>query len=559
MSLGITLNNGELVSVDIDEKTVLTKKLMTNDVLNAQFTVNKVIPIGIGSYTEVNGIRYYVYQLPTIKKGNNNAFNYTVIFSGKLHRLKQKALISSDELMEFSYVGTALDFITMIVASISEIEAMWIVGSVATTTKQKIEFYNDTCYTALYKVAQTFNLEFQLQDQTINLQPSIGTIKNLTFEYGQSKGFYSIERRIIANAPHYTRVYGFGASKNIPYTYRDRAKRLIFEEKYLEKEITTYGIKEGIYINDSIFPQRTSTLTAASIVFNGAGFDNNNSYIEDSLLDFNINDYLLEGQVAKIVFKTGDLSGYEFEIWKYENDVKRIYINSSTEGDGYTTPNENLKPKVGDEYTLVDIDMPPSYVIQAEADLKAATQRYLDDNSIPKTMYIVEIDPKYIKDNSISLAEGDIATIKDDQLGVDRPIRIVQISYPFINSNKITAIIADEIPYLRKQLDNIELQRTNNQVQAVTQNITNVTNVSNTNTTVIDSSNTIIINGRKFFFVKGFDNVENLTVLEGGDYIYGNLWDRFTYVKNWQYKGNGLRLELRTSWEEIETLEKEQV
>ena len=60
MSLEITLNSGEVIAVSINENTVLTKKLMTDDILQAQFTLDKVIPIGIGSYTLVNGIRYYV-------------------------------------------------------------------------------------------------------------------------------------------------------------------------------------------------------------------------------------------------------------------------------------------------------------------------------------------------------------------------------------------------------------------------------------------------------------------------------------------------------------------
>ncbi len=560
MILNILYKAIVVASVEIDEKTVLTKKLMNEDRVISEFTTKEILPLRIGCYIVVEGLNYTIRKLPTIVKVNDNTFNYTVLFESELDTIKDKLLISSDGLTEFSYVGTAEELLTMLIASINEIKIGWQVGTVDVTDSKKIDFANENCYTALYKIANEFKFEFIVANKTIHLQAAVGTLKSVTFEYGKTKGLYSIERRLIANSELYTRVYGFGSEKNIPYTYRDNAKRLIFEEEFLEKEVGAYGVKEGYYINEDIYPQRTGTLTDTSIQFIAEAYNVTESYITDATIDFNINDYLIEGLTAKIVFKSGDLSGYQFEIWKFDSANKRIYINPYSEANGFNLPNENSLPKIGDSYTLIDIEMPPSYVIAAEAELKAATQVFLDENSIPKTMYVVKMDQKFIKTLTEVISIGDLVGIKDNQMGIDRAIRIAQLSYPLVNPNKKEAIIADEIPYIQRQLTAKQAAASAKAIAAVytkiVQEINNKTIINNevTNeTTIVNEPNTVLINGKKFRYVKGYDNTTNLEVLETGDFIIDNYWDRYTYVKKWLFLG-GIK-EKSDNWDRIETID----
>lgn len=203
-------------------------------------------------------------------------------------------------------------------------------------------------------------------------------------------------------------------------------------------------------------------------------------------------------------------------------------------------PNENSKAKVGDTYTIVDIQMPAIYIHNAEEELRAATQKYLDENSVPKSLYLVKIDSKYAKANSIVLDAGDLVRINDAQLGVDRAIRIAEVSYPLVNPNQIEAVIADFIPYTLQQLVSKNAISGKKAIQAVTNKITNILNTQNisnktTNTTNIYNevaeSGYIIINYRKFRHIKGFDNLVYST-LEVGDWILDNYFDRITYCKN---------------------------
>lgn len=567
-NLTIYRNAVEVTTVEIDEKTILTRKLMNEDKVTSDFIVKGVLPIALGDYIVVNGKNYYLNQLPNIEKVNEKTFKYNVIFQSNLYDLYNKLFTSVEGLSDWSYTGKPIDFLTKIVNSMNEISTGWTVGTVDDSGEKLMDFINENCRTALTKIASAFNFEFEVVGKTINFKNAIGNLTAYTFKYGKNNGLYSIERRAFESQNVFTRVYGYGSTRNIPYTYRDRKKRLVFEidgKNYLEKNVGIYGIKEGQYTNEDIYPHRTGTISAVNNVFDATVYNATTSYIEDSSIDFVIANTL--DIKPKIVFKSGDLSGMEFEVWKVEDPntdliPERIFLNPITESDGLVFPNENSKAKIGDTYTIVDIQMPAIYIHKAEEELRAETQIFLDANSVPKSLYLVKIDSKYAKANSIVLDAGDLVMINDAQLGVDRAIRIAEVSFPLVNQNEITAIIADFIPYTLQQLVSKNAIVSGKAIQSVINKITNVQNTTNlssktTNTTNIynevEEVGFIMVNNRKFRHIKGFDNLVYGT-LEVGDWILDNYFDRITYAKKWQYLG-GLDA-LKANWEQIETIEK---
>lgn len=553
-----------VATVSIDEKTVLQTKLMNEDVVISEFVTSAVLPLAIGDYITFAGKFYYMNNLPTIVKKNTGTFKYSAAFQSELYDLNQKLLISSDGLTDFTYAADPLGALALIVSNMNENFAGWTVGDVDPGDVQVIAFFNETCRMALGKIAEVFAFEYEVIGKTINFKKAIGTVKNYTFQYGQGAGLYEIERRQVENKNVFTRVYGYGGTKNIPYTYRDRAKRLVFEERFLEKNTAIYGIKEGQFTDEEIYPKRTAPLTAVNIQFTDEGAYNvTDSYVEDTTLNFDINDYLLEGSVAKIVFKSGALSGYQFDIWKYDHDTKRIYFNPFSESDGYVLPSATSGPAVGDKYTLVDIKMPGIYVIEAEQALKAATQRFIDENSVPKMIYIVKMDPKYAKANLIDISAGDLVKVVDVQLGISRSIRISSLSFPLCNPYKMTAVIADFIPFTLQQLTQRNQSRQEAQLRTVVTNITNTVNnndYSYRGTQVINNygaeypeEDVVIINGRKFNFTKAVYNTLNPRILEPGDIISDQFWDDETYVVEWRFKGGDMTD--RDNYFEVQTID----
>lgn len=544
----LTIYRGEnpanlVATVSIDDKTVYNHKVMEIETISSEFYVPAAIPIQLGDYIVFNNKNYYLNVLPSIKKTGHLTNKYNATFNGVLYDLNNKLFISSDGLSEFSETGNVALFLQLIVDSINTISAGWQVGEVEQSNDLRLDFVNETCLEALRKVALEFKFEYELNGKVINFKKAIGSPRELTFEYGRNLGLYNIERKQVDSKAVYTRVYGFGGTKNIPFDYRNRAKRLVFEERILEKNVNVFGVREAQFTDESIYPKRTAVLTDVNVQFSVDAYDNNSSWVEDTTLNFDINEYLLEGQSAKIVFKTGDLAGVEFEIWKADFNSKRIYFNAFNDTDDYSLPNLTKQPKIGDEYTLVDLKMPEAYVIAAERELKAATQVFLDDNSIPKTLYIVQLDPKFTKENNIVLVAGDLVKIIDKTIGINAAIRIQELSFPLVNPNKITAFIADYIPYTLQDYANRTAVKTIKSFKAVNTKIENLVAgqktvvTAKTETTEVKQAFQVTINGRKYWLVKAYDNDTQNEFLEIDDIIYGNWWDRYFYVTGWRYKG----------------------
>jgi hypothetical protein len=441
--------------IEIDIRTEFSKKLMGDHTITAQFYTDTPISVQLGDYIIYNNEQFYINRVPSMKKIKSDAFEYTIVFCGEVHELEKKLFISSDGLTDFSYTGTANDFLDLVIQNMNTYSTGWHIGVVATTEERTLEFSGDYCRGALTRIAEEFKLEYEINDKTIDLTTSVGQVRAYAFEYGKGNGLYNIERQHVRDQNIVTKVYGFGGVKNIPFGYRSRAKRLVFEERFLTANTDLYGVVEGVYKNEEIYPKRTSTLTAVHIQFNtgkdGTEFNNRTSYIEDSTLDFDINDYLIDGETAKIVFKSGDMSGVECEIWKYDAAQKRFYFNEYVDSDGYKQPSYNtgatIQPRTGDSYTLVNISLPQSYIDAAEAELRSLTQTYIDENSVPQVVYTGNIDPKYARENGVSLRCGDKVTVIDADLGVNTLIRIAGITFPLVNPYKLNLTIADFVPY----------------------------------------------------------------------------------------------------------------
>ncbi|MFC2110496.1 phage tail protein [Bacteroidota bacterium] len=465
MNLSILRNAVEVANVSIDEKTMFTHKIMGEHKITSSFFTVAPLAVQIGDYIEWLGSSFYINQIPPFKKLSNISYEYTVTFEGVVYNLFNK-LFMDEGSADFSYHGNAEDHLNLLLTNINSTDAGWTTDTVAVTESKTITYSSQNCRNALNTIAKEFELEWKLDNKAITMVKSIGVATALNFEYGRGNGLYSLTRGRIDDANVVTRVYGFGAAKNLNYDYRSGKKRLVFDVLKLEANTGLYGVREGIFTDDTVFPQRTGIVS---------GIDAGNIYkLIDTSIDFDINDYLLKGVPQKIVFKTGALSGYEFE-FRYDHSNKEFTLIEFTEENDYKLPSALNKPAIGDTYTLVDIKMPQSYIDVAETDLQAKTQEYLDENSTPRVTYGLTIDEKYIRDNGIDLKVADTINLIDADLGVDKNIRVSQISYPLANSDKVTALISDIIPYtvqerlikktienkvITKQVDRTAIERT---------------------------------------------------------------------------------------------------
>lgn len=439
MTLDIYRGASVIANVEIDESTQFNQAVNGDHAITCNITVANVINFNLDDYIIYNGETYTINTIPAYTKVNNISHKYEIRFEAPIFSLYDEFIQHLGE-TTFSYLGTALQHLTLLIDAIKEIDSDWELGTVDATDEIFLDYDGDYCQPALVKIADAFKLEYSLAGKVISLSKSVGTNTNVSFAYGEGNGLYSLTRRAIDDKNVVNKVYGFGGSKNIDYQYRNGAKRLVFEDRFLEAT-TTYRARAGRYVNEEIYPKRTGTVTAISGLVDGL------FTITDSSLDFNITDYLQEAISGKVVFTSGELSGSQFEIHKYDNTTKTITLLQLKETDSNILPNTTYAHAVGNTYTLVDINMPTSYIVAAEAKLQAETQAYLNENKVPRVAYELDIDEKFIRDNGISIKAGDKVTIKDSQLGINDLLRITAISYPLVNTDNIKATIANFVPY----------------------------------------------------------------------------------------------------------------
>jgi hypothetical protein len=241
---------------------------------------------------------------------------------------------------------------------------------------------------------------------------------------------------------------------------------------YIEYNTDKYGLIEQSLVFDDIYPHRTGKVT---------GVDAANQYkFTDATLDFDINAQLLPGTPARVQFNTGQLAGYSFKIAQngYNSVSKEITILKNDDEKTLDIPSTLLRPAIGDEYVLIDMVMPQSYISAAETLLLQKAQDYLNTYSAPVYSYTVDIDPKWARLNKVQLKYGNVVRVIDADLGIDRMIRIVsvekkltdeyayQITLGEVVSQSLIAQINNNISSNRNGIDNINTSLSGNKLLA---------------------------------------------------------------------------------------------
>ena len=435
-------------SVRIDEGTRLIRQLLGEDIIKSILKVPDIIDIQIGDYTVWEGICYYVNALPNIKKNSTNSFDYDVTFESEYYELLKTQFMDLDGNSDFYLVGNVETFIDLIVTNMNREHTGWIKGTCDQTNAdyKLLSFSESNCMQVLQRLCGEFEGEFYFDGKNICFTDKTGSDSGLTFKY--KEGLRNIARQTLSEKNIITRLYAFGSKKNLKSDYREYSRRLKFVsggESYLEKNIDKYGTIEHTEIFDDIYPHRTGTISSVDA-------EDITKFTDDGM-DFNLNDYLLPGVTAKLHFNSGDLGGYEFEVYSYNNATKEFTIIAFKDEQGYDMPNDTLKPAIGDKYVLLDIKMPQTYIDAAETALQTKAQAYLDNNCDPRLTYLLVPDWRYFKANSISLGLGDSITIEDTDLNINSLVRIVELTRILINAYKYTLKLSDHLePQLIQRL-----------------------------------------------------------------------------------------------------------
>ena len=426
---------------------------------NVSFNVESKdsLDIKIGDYIIEDGSHYTIYD-PIDVEESNGVFSYPLVFRSPDYKLKF-SIVKDEGATTFPYHGGIKEFVDLVILSLNEDQQEYTAGDIDEGNIIDLEFDNSSCFQALDDICEAANMEWNLIGTSINVKYRIGKDVDVVFEYGKEKGGYSVRLDKVQNTFIATRLIGKGGTVNLPkdYVSPDTPKRLNLGNDILEKNTDKYGKITGVYTNDNIFP-RLINKTVLDVTIPE---DIEKAVAWKLKLDipFDLSQQYADDKVPIVKFQTGDLTGSEFEIVdnSWNNTDKTLQIIVQEEEDGYRLPNTSRQPRIGDVFVLLNINMPQSYIDEAEEELRKATQEELNKRSEPQYAPSVKVSKRFLTKKGYSLDIGDSITVKVGEHSINTRILAINQSS---SSDEINYELGDEILYSYE--DNV-----NNQIEQI--------------------------------------------------------------------------------------------
>ncbi len=443
--------------------------LLSDDLVTLSVSSAVPLPLTIGDRIQVYGRTYKANQLPEPSKNGQRRYEYDVRFEGMQYDLIDAQYKLPEEAYGETYYSDLYGHLRILVWNANRVQPnKWRMGSCpaeGTTDYKNITTSGRNCLQVLQDLCSQWNVEFEITTNggisTVNLKEKAGKTHAFTLRYGRGKGLYGLKRTNVNNAGITNRLYVYGGQENLPQNYCHT--RLCLPGKtrltsYLEDPaaIAIYGVKENEK-NYDIKPERVGTVTAIGpdvITFkdttagDNAMFDLNAKKADGSTL------YLIGDVSAKIKFETGQLAGYEFDLHSYDHATKTFVINRFTDENGRVFPSETsgaFQISVGDKYIITEINLPQSYVDKAQNELAEAAKKDFPAMTQPQVSYKLSLSEDFFikmfgrEVETEVLHVGDYIPIEDEEIGVNKAVRIVEINRDLLKRHTYEITLSDTV------------------------------------------------------------------------------------------------------------------
>ena len=173
---------------------------------------------------------------------------------------------------------------------------------------------------------------------------------------------------------------------------------------------------------DSTSVGQTATLSATgTLSFSMERYREKTFNITLRQLGFDISAQAKLGEGKTIAMRSGDCVGRSFRIsstsYNSSTDTWNLeVIRSNDESLSQWFPNSTYQVRAGDEFVLLDIAMPATYVSVAEKRLLLTARELLADTAKELWQYNPEIDAKFMANSARSIMPGDIIAIADSDI-----------------------------------------------------------------------------------------------------------------------------------------------
>lgn len=437
--------------------------LLSDDVVS--ITVSSALPLDldIGCVLILYGKPYKLNQLPEPAKEGERRYTYELRFEGLQYDLIDVHYHLPEDAYGETYYSDLAGHLQVLMWNINRIfPGKWVLGTYPENTEYKnITNSGKNCLQVAQELCSDYGVEFEITTDgttyTLNIKEKVGITHTFTLRHGRGKGLYRLERKNVNNAGIVTRLYVYGGTENLGRNYGHTRLCLPGTTRltsYIEDEaaIALYGVKEGEKTYD-IKPQRIGTVTALG--------EDVITFADSTMFDLNAKDadgkstkYLIDGTSAKIKFESGGLAGYEFDLHSYDHATKTFVINKFQDENGSVFPSETsaaFQIAVGDKYSISDIQLPDEYIDEAEEELEEEGSKYLPTVSQPQVSYKLELTEGFFTSlfgdevETEILHVGDFIPIEDEQIGVNKAVRITQIERDLLKPHSYDITLSDTI------------------------------------------------------------------------------------------------------------------
>lgn len=384
-------------SIGFSEKATNYRSLMGEHYIQLSFVFNGLIRFERGDYAIYDNRVFTLRRDYQPVEINSQELEYTLKLES-IEMFFQDFIIFylNQNLREsqWTLTGTASQFLQIAIDNINAyfnltIEAeKWKVGITESTEVLNLSFDSQNVFDALTDISEKFNGEWypDFTLKTINLVNS--------YEFGDEQDLQrevSLAEITISNEndeDYCTRLFAFGSTRNIPKNYRQTEANEVVDaivQKRLRlpasngdfidaiPNMQPKQIIERVKVFEDIYPRRQGTITALRVEekTNDDGTPFFIYFFKDSGLSFSL-DYILPGQTLMLQFGDNSfLNGRSFEL-AYHPSSEEFEIINDTSNLPLIIPNDVLKPRLGDFYTLYNFDISlvgDQYVGEAEQEL----------------------------------------------------------------------------------------------------------------------------------------------------------------------------------------------
>lgn len=437
--------------------------LLSEDIVSISLTSAVPLNFGIGDHILLYGKPYKLNQLPEPTKEGERRYTYDLKLEGLQYDLIDAHYHLPEDAYGETYYSDLAGHLQVLMWNINRIfPGKWVLGEYPENTEYKnITNSGKNCLQVVQELCSNYGVEFEIttdgKKYTLNFKAKVGITHTFTLKYGRGLGLYKLQRKNVNNSGIVTRLFVYGGTENLRSNYGHTRLCLPGTTRltsYIDDEnaIALYGVKEGEKVYD-IKPQRVGTVTAlgADVI----------TFADNTMFDLNAKEpdgkttkYLIVDTSAKIKFESGGLAGYEFDMHSYDHATKTFVINKFQDENGTVFPSETsaaFQIAVGDKYSISDIRLPDEYIEKAEEDLEEEGSKYLPTVSQPQVSYKLELTEGFFikmwgKDIETEVLHvGDFIKVEDEQIGVNKAVRITQIERDLLKPHSYDITLSDTV------------------------------------------------------------------------------------------------------------------